>query len=475
MSKTTISASLLADVERTVGFGVWEWRCEGGEVLWSTGLEKIYAAGSGIVRERYAAFLARVHAEDRPRVAGVRESACAAGQPFDIVYRIVRPDGEVRWVRSRGFPLADVEDGPPGLLGLDLDITDQKQLEQAHVLKDARLTTALVSSDLVIFHQDLELRYTWIANPALEVDANRLVGRTDIQLLGESAARPLVEIKRRVLMTGVGERQEVFVDNHGNAGYFDLIVEPQRDEHGTLTGIVCAATDITPRKAAETVAASASRKLEALAAHQQEALEGERAAIARDVHDQVGAFLTGIRMKLSIASERVAANDPAAVNALQDVDELCAKALAATRQICTRLRPPVLDDLGLSAACRWYVQDWQGFGGIAVCARINELGRDIGDALAIDVFRILQELLTNVSRHAGATRVDIVLRSSRGKVCLHVCDNGCGFSVAAADAGPGFGLAGMRERVRRHGGKMDIVSGGRGTRVTVRFPLGGRP
>lgn len=327
---------------------------------------------------------------------------------------------------------------------------------------ETRLGTALKLSDLLIFHQDRQLRYTWIANPALGVSPQDLLGRRDEEILGKAGARPLTAIKRRVLRTGQGERHELWLSLGDATGCFDLIVEPERTPDGRIAGVVCAAADITRRKQAEAERDAAYRALGHLADHVQDQMEEQRRELAREVHDQIGATLTGIRMRLDAMLHGPSHAELLAIRPLID------QALATTRSLCTQLRPPMLDDLGLAETLRWYARDWTRQTGIRASVRIAALAGEPADPLRIDLFRMLQELLTNVARHAGARRIGVSLTQTRHELRLRVRDDGRGFPPAGAD---GFGLLGIRERLRRHAGLMHIDSTSRGTRVTLTVPV----
>lgn len=473
--------------------------------------------------------------------------------------------------------------GEKYMVGQLTDITERKHAERAMKTNEARLATVLKLSELAVFHQDRKLRYTWIANPALGVTADNVLGRSDEDIVGRQAARPLNSIKRRVLRNGRGERQEVWLTHGDHTGCFDLIVEPEHGPDGHITGVVCAATDITRRKLTEqhlqlqadilatleegvnlvdsegfirytnpsfdamfgyaagellgrpaailnapgdatpeqtaqaimdtlrrerrwsseiknrrkdgsefwsraSIAAAfhpsvgevwvsvqadvtalhraheerdlAHRVLCRLADHMQDEIEMQRRELAREVHDEIGATLTGIRMHLDSLAMRECCGE------VDDIRALLDKALQTTRALCSRLRPPILDDLGLAETLRWYVRDWSRQTGIRASARIAALMEEPADPLRIDLFRMLQELLTNVARHSGARNVRVALTTSRGALQLRVSDDGGGFAPGRAE---GFGLLGIRERLRRHGGTLQIESAG-GTTMTLRIP-----
>lgn len=225
-------------------------------------------------------------------------------------------------------------------------------------------------------------------------------------------------------------------------------------------------SDITALRQLRLERDATHRAMEQLASHVQDETEALRRVIAREVHDEIGAALTGIRMGLETL-----AHAPVRPADLEHLRGLVDRAMADTRELCTRLRPPMLDDLGLVETCRWYLRDWSRQTGIRVVSRLAPPAMEPEDALRTDLFRILQELLTNVARHAGASQANVTFSESSRGLRLKVADNGKGFPP---DGVPGFGLIGIRERLRRHGGGMSIASGPAGTTVVARLP-GARP
>lgn len=174
--------------------------------------------------------------------------------------------------------------GEPHALVLLTDQSDQHELLADHGCAHRRFGVALRASGLLVFSQDAELRYTWVANPALGATEVDLIGRTDDEVLGAEAAAPLVAVKRRVLDSGVAERCDVWVANNGQLGCFDLVVEPERDAAGRVTGIVCAALDITQRMTSREAPADALQAAPALRAIQgMTALLGREALSPRQV------------------------------------------------------------------------------------------------------------------------------------------------------------------------------------------------
>jgi signal transduction histidine kinase len=213
----------------------------------------------------------------------------------------------------------------------------------------------------------------------------------------------------------------------------------------------------------------------ALAAYLQDRIEEERARISREIHDELGQDLTALNMGLYRLERGAAGRDAEAARQVAGLRELTAGTLESVRRISRELRPPILDELGFSAAVAWLVRTFAQSSGIAV-----ELKPGRPPALppeaATALYRVLQEALTNVARHAGAKKVLVRLRLERGVLTMLVKDDGRGVTPEALESPDSFGLTGMRERMRAAGGELDISAHSQGgTAVTARLPAGPRP
>jgi len=204
------------------------------------------------------------------------------------------------------------------------------------------------------------------------------------------------------------------------------------------------------------------------------AAETERLRIARELHDETGQVLTAIKLELA-ELERLVAGSPTGTQAARRAADLAGRALQSIRATARGLRPAVLDYLGFVPALRTLAEEFAGRTGVAVDLRAAPLARNPGPEVQVALYRVLQEALTNVARHAAATRVEITVDVENGEVVLAVRDDGCGFDPDHATA-PGdlrAGLAGMKERVVGAGGRFSMSSApGHGARLEARLPLG---
>jgi signal transduction histidine kinase len=214
-------------------------------------------------------------------------------------------------------------------------------------------------------------------------------------------------------------------------------------------------------------------QLRALSVYLQSVREEERTRIAREVHDGLGQALTGCKLDLSWIASRLPKEQKELVEKTRALSGHIDSTIQMVRRIATELRPGILDHLGLAAALEWQANEFQTRTGIQceVHASLNE--PDLPPDLNTTFFRIFQETLTNIIRHAGATRVVVELKEKDGSVVLEVRDNGRGISRAEITKTKSMGLLGMRERAALLGGEFKIgrAAKGEGTRVTISIPL----
>lgn len=231
--------------------------------------------------------------------------------------------------------------------------------------------------------------------------------------------------------------------------------------------------DITLRREREDKLERHQQELRELSARVLEAREEEKTLIARELHDELGQLLTALKMDLAWLREHGGARGGLGER-LAAMGGIVDRMVGSTRRIAADLRPLMLDDLGLADAVHWLVDDFAGRSGVR--CELDVSGEDAFDALdpkvATAVYRALQESLTNVAKHAGATRVRVVLRASAGEVLFEVEDDGRGIDPADLGKARSLGLKGMRERVTYLGGRLEVARGTpAGTRVRARVPL----
>jgi signal transduction histidine kinase len=217
---------------------------------------------------------------------------------------------------------------------------------------------------------------------------------------------------------------------------------------------------------------SSHQQLRALAASLQAIREEERTSIARELHDELGQHLLRLRMDLSWLAGRLKELSPPLHEKVEGMKQFVEGTVDTVRRVTTRLRPPVLDDLGLVAAMRWQLKEFEQNTGIAVALSVDVNSTALDQGVSTHLFRILQESLTNVARHAEATQVEVTLAQTGASLRLEVRDNGRGTEVGADRTTGSHGLIGIRERALMLGGQLEIVSSpDAGFALSVRIPL----
>jgi len=261
----------------------------------------------------------------------------------------------------------------------------------------------------------------------------------------------------------------------GEYRWFLVRTVPLRDEQGIIVKWYGTSFDIEDRKQAEDALRRSAAELQALSRRLVELQEAERKDLARELHDRVGQNLTALNINLGILKGLVSAHDNAeAGSRLADSVALVKSTVLAIQNVVSELRPPMLVDFGLVAALHWYAKEFSLRTGVAVSVGGKEPSARISAEIEIALYRIAQEALNNVAKHAHATTVALALWRSGSEYVMSVQDDGIGFDGVAYTSDkpkPGLGMVTMRERAQAVGGRFEIRAlPGRGTQLTVRVP-----
>ncbi|MGH7900426.1 MAG: PAS domain S-box protein, partial [Thermodesulfobacteriota bacterium] len=362
----------------------------------------------------------------------------------------------------------------------------ESAINNAQVAEQLRLKSVIVgnmaegiglarTSDNIIVYVNPTFEKMFGYNP------DELIGKSALILspFGDNAREQpeIIKINECVNQNGIWSGELLNIKKDGTSFWSLASVSTfDHPQHGKLwVGIH---TDITERKQAEEQLKTSHEQLRNLAAHLQSVREEERTTISREIHDELAQVLTGLKMSLSWVDKKLSDAGDNEVSRSQMLEEIEAmsklvdNAVQTVQEISAELRPVVLDDLGLTAAIEWQAQEFQTRMGIR-CRFTSSLENiTLDKERSTAIFRILQETLTNVARHANATRVNISLKEKAGNLVLEVRDNGEGISKNAISNPKSLGLIGIRERAILLGGKVKISgSPGKGTTITVQIPL----
>ena len=277
---------------------------------------------------------------------------------------------------------------------------------------------------------------------------------------------PLDQVYEKLYSVGSWEGELVHWTREGKRIMVASRQVLQRDSHGRMIGILEINRDVTPRKEAEEALRNLSARLLQLQ-------DEERRRIARELHDSTGQSLAALVIHLSAVSAKIADIDPAAVDLLREAILLSQKASDETRTLSYLLYPPTLDYAGLRSALEWYIEGFTQRSKVKVELKMSLGPNRLPEIVERTLFRIVQETLTNIFRHAGSDTASVQIEARSGTVRLEVADNGKGISdeimttLNSSGGQLGVGIRGMRERVRQLGGWLQIKSRPNGTTIIV--------
>ena len=252
---------------------------------------------------------------------------------------------------------------------------------------------------------------------------------------------PWLDIFSKTAMEGAGYRAEQFSPVLGR-WYSVMAFSPRAGEFSLMF------IDITEIKEADAKLKKTNEELRNLTAYLETVREEERASIAREIHDYLGQALTALRIDISWFVRKFGGENPEFTQKAQGMIELVDGTIQSVRTLCAELRPGILDDLGLSAALEWQANETAGRTGLAIRLSMPDGEIALKNDLAVNYFRIFQELVTNIVRHARASEVDVTLRMDGGDLLMEVKDNGSGISEEKINSSLSFGIMGMKERAR---------------------------
>jgi PAS domain S-box-containing protein len=511
-SKTSQLERQLEAAQQITHMGSWEWDVATNVVTWSDELYRIYGLVPRSRTITFEFFLSRLHPDDRERVQRQVGEALGSGSRFQYPERIFRPDGSMRHLDTVGEAAKDESGKVTGLIGTCRDVTAEKrarrlQESEAKVLEMVASGAPLaetfktlvlaieehspptIGSVLLLDESSTHLRHG--AAPNLPESLSRAIDGAAIGPRAGSCGTAAFT-RKAVFVTDVEtdplwEGYRELVRPHGLRACWSMPILGEADrvlgtfafyyrEPRAPTEEDCA---LIARMSHITGIAIERRQLEdqlrALSAHVESVREEERTGIAREIHDELGQALTAVKMDLAWIARRTSKGElgrDALLEKLEAMGQMTDEIIDVVRRISAELRPGVLDDLGLLAAVEWQAQEFQRRTGTSCVVRSALADLKLPRDLSTAVFRIFQEALTNVARHAEAQHVEVSLEREDSCLVLEVRDDGVGIAPEKAQSTGSLGLLGMRERARAHGGTATVKRGDEsGTVVSLRLPL----
>ncbi|MGD0802367.1 MAG: PAS domain S-box protein [Terracidiphilus sp.] len=385
---------------------------------------------------------------------------------------LITRDGREISVEHSAAPILAGKGKVIGVVLVFRDVAERRR-EQIATAEQASLIELTQDSALVIDMEGKILFWSRGAEAMLGYTKAQAVGNISHDLLRTEFPQPLTEIRAELLRTGHWEGYLVKTAQDGRRIVVSGRWALQWSKRGQAPRILEINSDITERKRGEESLVLQREQLRALAERLQWVREEDRKRVARDLHDQIGQILTAIKMDMTWIIRHLPESETAVLARLTESIQLINDGVKSVRTICSGLRPGVLDDLGLAAAIEWQASDFASRNSILCQVSVPPVDLHLDGDRATATFRIFQECLTNVIRHAQAKSVRIDLCQEDENILLVVEDDGIGFSESGRSNSVGsLGLLGMKERAQFCGGDVQISSSpGNGTTVTVRVPL----
>ena len=481
------------------GMGTWSWNIVTNKVSWDSRCKSLFGCyDDGSAATTYETFMSYIYPEDLAYTQEALNQVIHGHGSYDVIHRVVWADGTVHWVRCVGN--LTTQSGNKEVAGVTIDLSWFKQeSEERHRnetllrrsneelvgrVKQQSLQIRESSMTLMMQAQLLDLAHDAIFVCGLNqrvtywnLGAERLYGWSSAEAMGQVVHEllhtefplPVAEILR--LDHWEGELQHTKRD--GSKISVASRWTTLRDEQSQLIAWLQINSDITARKRAEQAAGQLSSRILKLQ-------DEERRKIARELHDSLGQIMTSLKINLDVMQAEAGGSNQCDQR-IPECIRMVEQALDETRTLSHLLHPPLLDEAGFASAARWYVEGFAKRSGLQVDIDIPDNLPRLRSNLELCLFRILQECLTNVHRHAACTGVKVTLQSTEDALTLSVVDNGKGISadrlreLRLTRAGLGIGLAGMRERLAELGGELLFDSDRSGTMVTAIIPIVAAP
>jgi len=448
----------------------WDWNLETGSSVWFGDSASIFGVSPGTHSAGLEEFLRYVHPDDQERLRRALEKAIREHTSYEEDYRVVRTDGQVRWVCDRGEVFYATDGRATRMVGIAIDFTDWKEMEMSRIAAETRYGQLMETVEAIVWRADpASYQFTFVSRQAEEILGyplarwlesadffpNHLHPEDRIRVL-EACDRETEKGRDHVL-----EYRMIAADGRAVWLHDKVTVVMENGRPIELIGIM---VDITPVKEAE-------ERLRALGGKLIEAQELERSRIARELHDDINQRLAVIAIDLERFAKQHYRVQPVIRSQCRAVWKMISDISSRISRLCGQLHSSKLEHLGLVPAVRDLCDVIGERHSIRIAFSARSVPRQLQADLSLCLFRMCQESLANIVNHSACSRASVKLAVKRGSVEFIVTDNGRGFDPDAR-LGSGLGLISMQERASLLGGQFSVKSApGSGTTVLARFPI----
>lgn len=444
---------------------IWDWEI-GTEMIWGNRqyLQLLDLSVGEFVS--YSSFISKIHQDDRAELSSSFDKIIQEKKSSSISeFRFLMPNGDLKYFLNKSIYIFNSEGNPVRVLGALQDITIQKQI-QAQIINEKEISDGIINSLPGLFYLfNKEGKYLrWNENTKI------VSGYTDEDMINQNPLdffpqdqRALLEDKINRVFTFGSDNVEadLLTKNNERVPYYFTGTFIKYNGQDCMMGV---GIDISEK-------VNTQNQLRELAVHIQNIREEERKSISREIHDELGQQLTGLNMEVSWVKKNI--NNPSAAS--EKIDHIIVgikNSIKTLQTISTKLRPSVLDDLGLIAALEWQCEEFQKRYLIQNNFVTNIRIIDIPAEISTAIFRIYQESLTNILKHAKANRVESSLFLESERLILSIADDGIGFEEKEIVEKKSFGLLGIKERTLLLNGTFEVsAANGKGTNIVVKIPV----
>jgi len=471
-AKLAQSELLLNKAQQIAHIGSLEVNLETRKEVWSQEIYRILGLIPEEVEPSKEMLLSFIHPDDVGFVKSNIEQARKEFRDMSFFNRIIRKNGVIRHVYFESKFEFDKQDIPIKIHGIIQDITEKVLADQQKEVDKKTLSALINNTSDLMWSVDRSFNLI-TSNEAFDKIIKRMIGKSIAKgsnvFPTEFSSEQLSRFKRFYERAFSGE---TFTEiEYSDEIYSEISFYPICKENEVI-GTACYSHDITERKKNEEEILRKNEQLKNLTTHLQQVREEERTTISREIHDELGQQLTALKMDIDWIRHKQNNPDEAVVSKLKEMLQMSDGIISTIRRISSDLRPAIIDDLGLIAALEWKCNDFEEKMGIPCQFFSNVKERKFENHFGINAYRILQETLTNVSRHAAAKSVIVSVSENETDLFLEIADDGKGISNENISNGKTLGIIGMRERAALLGGKL-IITGekNKGTSTKLILPL----
>lgn len=432
--------------------------------------------GRTLEEEKNMGWTEGLHPEDKEQTINQYMDAFRKRQNFTLEYRIKNKDNEYRWFYDIGAPMYDDNKNFIGYIGSCIDITERRNMEKALKTNEQKFRKVVNALPQYITYLDKNLRYKF-ANSAyrkeLQLKPREIKGKHKIEILGKHSYEKLKPYIDKALK---GKKVHYCENLTINDKIYSLegTLIPDFNNKGEVVGYYAVHNDITHLIKIQEELEESRNQLKKLSSYQQNLIEQERSHIAREIHDELGQYLSAIHMGLSWLKKQINRTDRKMHTRILELIEMTNVTLQKVKKLATELHPNIIDDMGMLSAIEWYVDEFEKQSKIRCDLYLpdKETEINIDKRKAIHIYRIVQEALNNVYRHAEASKVEVSMKQNKKEITLEIKDNGIGCDLSENQATDNLGVIGMKERAFIMDATFSIKGNkGRGTQITINIPI----